>query len=367
MVRGRPGDDAATACGAGWGAPSSARGWCGTSRGRTAGSGAGGERTRDCPRRLPAPAPADTVETMDVVDLIRAWRHKEKPASDTFDYRKRMVAAAPVIGAKPSAGVIIGVAGNAAFYLGDPATTHISSGVGSVTFTSKGQAGINAHNTVFGRDNRWRLEGDYRFQWTSQETFGLGTDTAAPDGEVVRFDFYRLSQSAQYRLRPTAVRRRRPALRQPHRCRARRRERRHLARLRVLPVQRRQRSAARDSAVGRSERGTHLGQPRQLHQSGSRLAGPRRLSRDVRGVSRRRFGLAAGDARRPRLPRADLRSPPQAGDVGVCRPGDRRASRPTSICPRRRATRTAARDAAMPKGTSAARSWRSRRSSIGAR
>jgi outer membrane protein assembly factor BamA len=27
-------------------------------------------------------------------------------------------------------------------------------------------------------------------------------DTAASDGEVVRFDFYRLSQSAQYRLRP---------------------------------------------------------------------------------------------------------------------------------------------------------------------
>jgi hypothetical protein len=75
-----------------------------------------------------------------------------------------MVAAAPVIGAKPSAGLILGVAGNAAFYLGDPSSTHISSGVGSVTVTSKKQAGINGHNTVFGPDNRWRLEGDYRFQ-----------------------------------------------------------------------------------------------------------------------------------------------------------------------------------------------------------
>lgn len=150
-----------------------------------------------------AAAQADD-ETVDIIELIRKWRHKEQPPADrsSIDHRKRMVAAAPVIGAKPSAGLILGVAGNAAFYLGDPSTTRISSGVGSATVTTKKQAGISAHNTVFGRENRWRLEGDYRFQWTSQETFGLGMDTSASDGEIVRYDFYRLSQSAQYRLRP---------------------------------------------------------------------------------------------------------------------------------------------------------------------
>ena len=146
----------------------------------------------------------DTGETVDVVDLIRMLRRKDPPPSSEagFDYRKPMRAFAPVIGAKPSSGVIVGVAGNVGFFRGEPATTHISSSVASVTVTTRKQAGISAHTTMFGRDDRWLLELDHRFQWTSQETFGLGTSTALSSGETIRFDFYRLYQSAYYRLRP---------------------------------------------------------------------------------------------------------------------------------------------------------------------
>lgn len=149
----------------------------------------------------PAASEPTPVETMDVIDLIRKLRHKEPPQGP-FDYTKRMVAIAPVLGAKPSAGVILGVAGNIAFYRGDPATTHISSNIVSLTVTSKKQAGISARTTVFGRDDRWRGETDYRFQWTSLDTFGLGIATAQAEGQLARFDFYRLYQSAYYRVRP---------------------------------------------------------------------------------------------------------------------------------------------------------------------
>jgi outer membrane protein assembly factor BamA len=145
---------------------------------------------------------SDLVNTMDVVDLIRKLRKKEPPPPPPPDERPRMRAIAPVIGAKPSSGAIVGVAGNVAFFRGDPATTHISSSVVSATVTSKKQAGVNAHTTMYGSDDRWLFEGDYRFQWTSQETFGLGTTTSAPDGDVARFDFYRLYQSVYRRLRP---------------------------------------------------------------------------------------------------------------------------------------------------------------------
>ena len=146
--------------------------------------------------------PPEAAEVMDVVDLIRKFRHKDAtPPSEPDDYRKAMKAFAPVIGAKPSSGVIFGVAGNIGFFRGEPSTTRISSSVASVTFTTKKQAGISAHTTMFGRDDRWLLELDHRFQWTSQETFGLGTNTASLSGEQVRFDFYRLYQSAYLRLR----------------------------------------------------------------------------------------------------------------------------------------------------------------------
>lgn len=144
------------------------------------------------------PAP---VETMDVMDLIRRLRNKDAPAGP-FDYTKRMIALAPVIGARPSSGVIVGVAGNIASFRGDPATTHISSSIVSATVTSKNQAGIGARTTMFGRDNRWRAEVDYRFQWTSLDILGLGVATAQAEAQLARFDFYRLYQSGYYLLRP---------------------------------------------------------------------------------------------------------------------------------------------------------------------
>ena len=113
-----------------------------------------------------------------------------------------MVAFAPVIGAKPSSGALFGAAGNIAFYRGDPSTTHISSMVTSLTFSTKKQTSITNRFTIFARDSRWRLDGDHRFQWTSLDTYGLGTSADTRTGIVADFDFFRLHHTAFYRLRP---------------------------------------------------------------------------------------------------------------------------------------------------------------------
>jgi outer membrane protein assembly factor BamA len=143
-------------------------------------------------------------ELVDVIDLIRKIRHKDEPPIDdaSVDYRKPMRAFAPVIGVKPSSGVIFGAAGNVGFFRGDPANTRISSSVASATVTTKKQAGISTHTTMFGGDDRWLVELDHRFQWTSQDTFGLGTATQSSSGELVRFDFIRLYQSMYLGVRP---------------------------------------------------------------------------------------------------------------------------------------------------------------------
>ena len=148
-----------------------------------------------------AQAPA---ETKDVFDLLRELRHKEGDAqAESWDYRKPMIAFAPVIGAKPSSGVLFGAAGNVAFYRGDPSTTRISSIVTSLTFSTKKQTSLTNRFTMFARENRWRHEGDYRFQWTSLETSGLGTSKDNSVGVRADFDFFRLYHTSYYRLRPT--------------------------------------------------------------------------------------------------------------------------------------------------------------------
>ena len=153
--------------------------------------------------REQAVAPAPAAETIDVFDLLRKLRHKEADAqTESWDYRKPMMAFAPVIGAKPSSGVLFGAAGNVAFYRGDPSTTRISSLVTSLTFSTKKQISLTNRFTIFGRENRWRHEGDYRFQWTSLETFGLGTSADTNEGVQADFDFFRLYHTSYYRLLP---------------------------------------------------------------------------------------------------------------------------------------------------------------------
>jgi outer membrane protein assembly factor BamA len=146
------------------------------------------------------PAPA----TLDVIDIWNHVRHKTTPndAPAERDYREAMKAWTPVIGAKPSAGAIFGMAGNVAFFRGEPPTTHISSLIVSATYSTKGQTAILGRFIIFGNADRWRLDGDNRAQWTSQNTYGLGTTADSVDVVNAKFDFFRLHNTGYRRLRP---------------------------------------------------------------------------------------------------------------------------------------------------------------------
>jgi hypothetical protein len=151
--------------------------------------------------RVPDPDPPQ----MDAFDLLRLLRHKDQPDKKqaAWDYHKKMVAFAPVIAAKPSSGLIFGAAGNVAFFRGDPQTTNISSAVISLTFSAKKQTALTARYNMFGRDDRWRAEGDNRAQWTSQDAYGLGSGTVPADKINAKYDFFRVYETAYYRLRPS--------------------------------------------------------------------------------------------------------------------------------------------------------------------
>jgi hypothetical protein len=145
------------------------------------------------------------AQQMDVFDLLRMLRHKDQPGKSqpAWDYRKPMLAFAPVVGVKPSSGVIFGAAGNVAFFRGDPKTTHISSAVISATISTKKQTALTARFTAFTRDDLWRFEGDNRGQWTSQDIYGMGTGTSPADKLNAKFDFFRLHETAYRRVRPS--------------------------------------------------------------------------------------------------------------------------------------------------------------------
>jgi hypothetical protein len=139
--------------------------------------------------------------TKDLFDVVRELRHKpEPPPPGPEDYKRWMVAAAPVLTYGPTSGFGIGVAGNLALYRGFPATTRISSIVASVTATTKAQVLVNAKINSSTSDNRRRFEGDNRLYWTSQKTYGLGTGTAEGAAVDQKYDYFRFFETQYWKV-----------------------------------------------------------------------------------------------------------------------------------------------------------------------
>jgi outer membrane protein assembly factor BamA len=85
-------------------------------------------------------------------------------------------------------------------FLGDPETTRISSTITSLTYSTKNQASITVRFSAFGSGDRWSLDGDNRLQWTSQDTFGLGTTTSPDNAVNMKYDHFRLFDTAYLKV-----------------------------------------------------------------------------------------------------------------------------------------------------------------------
>jgi hypothetical protein len=75
---------------------------------------------------------------------------------------------------------------------GLPEVTRISSIVTSATATSKAQFLVSFKMNMSSFENRWRIEADNRFFWTSQPTYGLGTDTPEAAKLDMKFNHLRI-------------------------------------------------------------------------------------------------------------------------------------------------------------------------------
>jgi hypothetical protein len=149
-------------------------------------------------------APATEPEQVDIIDVIRSVFRKAPPdqPAPAWNYRRPMVAMVPTISSKPSTGFTVGALANVAFFQGDPATTGISAANVGATISSRKQVSLSARLHVFTQENRFNIQGDNRFLWTSQDTFGLGQDTRPDDAINVRFDHFRVSDIGYLALRP---------------------------------------------------------------------------------------------------------------------------------------------------------------------
>ena len=81
----------------------------------------------------------------------------------------------PIAGANPTVGFLYGMALSANALLGDYETTHMSTSVSTVNYSTNEQLLVFIKSNIYTPNDKWILLGDWRYFDSSQPTFGLGT------------------------------------------------------------------------------------------------------------------------------------------------------------------------------------------------
>ena len=151
---------------------------------------------------LTASSSAAPIPSTDIGDVWHWLRHHEGAQDEQPSPGHHFLVIAPTFGSKPTTGLTLGANTNLAFFRGDPESTHISTLTGGFRVSQKQQVLTGVRFSVFTANDRWFLQGDNRFSWTSQNTYGLGADTLPTDAENIRYDFFRLSETVYRRVEP---------------------------------------------------------------------------------------------------------------------------------------------------------------------
>jgi hypothetical protein len=110
----------------------------------------------------------------DSTDLFTVVGISEKDPGPPVPF-KPLFSILPIVGTNPTVGAMLGVAVILGIYLGNPETTTISSISANVMYTTKDQLLSGINSVLMLADNKWQLQGDWRFLVFNQDTFGLGT------------------------------------------------------------------------------------------------------------------------------------------------------------------------------------------------
>jgi len=161
-----------------------------------------------------APAPADStasdtvavVPMRDVGDVLAGVLHRSVPTEVVKEARPGLsLTFLPSLGYNPSYGAFAGVSVSVGGWLGDRATTQLSSGSLGASYSTTGQISVQFRSDFYLPDNGWVLKGDWRYLDTSQETFGLGPAEGERSPYPMDFVLYRLHQVVYKRVPDTFV------------------------------------------------------------------------------------------------------------------------------------------------------------------
>ena len=115
-------------------------------------------------------------------DLFRKKEKAPKPP------KKFMALVLPNISSNPSNGFLLGIGGTFGWYMGPKESTRVSAAPFTLAVTSKKQLISFVKSNIYTKEDKYFLQGDWRFYLYSQPTYGLGSN--APDTGNLPNDFH---------------------------------------------------------------------------------------------------------------------------------------------------------------------------------
>lgn len=142
----------------------------------------------------------DTTGQRDIIGIVLAITHIHIRKTPKVQGKRVYYSIIPLGSSIPGGGEALITSTNAAFLLGDPKNTFLSSVTFSPSTNLQGEWSIPFHSNIWSAGNRWNYGGDYRLTFYPQFTWGLGGNTAPSNKILVRYTYVRLYQNFLRRI-----------------------------------------------------------------------------------------------------------------------------------------------------------------------
>jgi len=139
-------------------------------------------------------------DAMDMITKVVKVREKEPVDSESLKPGKILVAVFPAIGYSLSNGVTFILATNFSFYTAKPDSTNLSVITLNPLYSLKQQTIVPLISSIWLKNNKINLLGDYRFYQYPSLTYGLGGKRLLSQSDSVDYSYIKISQEALYRI-----------------------------------------------------------------------------------------------------------------------------------------------------------------------
>lgn len=145
----------------------------------------------------------DTARQTDLIDIGKAlFRISPKKMRAERD-KKIYFSILPVSSSAPGgSGNVLITSTTAGVYLGPKRTTNLSSVTFAPYWNFKSRFGLPLRSNIWLEGNSWNIQGDTRFLYYPQYTWGLGSDREYDEKTLVNYKYIRFYQSALKKIKP---------------------------------------------------------------------------------------------------------------------------------------------------------------------